>query len=295
MAPLNYSIETYAVAFSYTCTGKKQSDVKALDGVCLNIKKGEYVAVIGRNGSGKTTFARLLNGLLLPTEGVVRICGIDTCNNEQIWNIRRLMGMVFQDTDSQIIGTTVEEDVAFGPENIGLPPEEIRNRVQEALFSVSLVHHSHTAPHLLSGGEKQRVSLAGLLAMQPECIILDEATALLDPTGRKEILGLVRSFNKKKGITVLHSTHDMEEARLADRIIVLDAGKIVLNGTPDEVFSQRAVILEAGLELPQIAELFYQLRQEGFELPKDAFTIDEALEMLVNVLGRGREQHVYQH
>ncbi|MDD2851324.1 MAG: energy-coupling factor transporter ATPase [Desulfuromonadaceae bacterium] len=293
--PFTNSIETFAVEFSHNIDHRMPGSMKAVDGISVSIAKGEFVAILGRNGSGKTTLARMLNALLLPTGGSVCIHGIDTLDESLIWKVRGLVGMIFQDPDSQIVGTTVEEDVAFGPENLGLEPGEIRRRVQEALHSVAMSQHAHTTPHLLSGGEKQKVSLAGILAMQPDCIILDEATALLDPAGRKEVIGLVRTLNRDKRITVLHITHDMEEARLADRVILLDAGKVVLDGRPSEVFSNSPAIKMAGLELPQIAELFDLLNQEGFDLPDCAMNMDEALAALIKVMNRCREQHVHLH
>jgi len=292
---LTNMIETIAVEFSHNANHQLSGGMKALDGISVSIAKGEFVAVLGRNGSGKTTFARMLNALLLPTGGSVCIDGIDTLDESRIWDIRSTVGMIFQDPDSQIIGTTVEEDVAFGPENLGLAPEEIRKRVQEALQSVGMLQHAHTAPHLLSGGEKQKVSLAGILAMQPDCIILDEATALLDPAGRKEVMTLVRELNRDKGITVLHITHDMEEAWLAERVILLDGGKVVQDGKPSHIFSNRAVIEEAGLELPQIAELFDLLNLDGFSLPTGVLNMDEALAALIHCMNSDRDQHVHQH
>jgi len=290
--PFRNCVETCTVEFVHAPDHSAAGSRKALDGISVKIAQGEFVAVIGRNGSGKTTFARMLNALLLPTSGTVCICGINPLDENQIWDVRNRVGMIFQDPDSQIIGTTVEEDVAFGPENLGLAPPEIRERVQEALRSVTMSHHAHTPPHLLSGGEKQKVSLAGILAMQPECIILDEATALLDPTGRKEVLDLVRRLNREKGITVVHITHDMEEACLAGRVLVLDAGKIILDGTPEKVFAHKSVIREAGLELPQITELFDLLNQEGFNLPIGAMDVDEAVAALIIGMKPDRDLHV---
>ena len=288
-------IETFEVEFAYAGGSSATGSTKALDGISVTIEQGEFVAVIGRNGSGKSTFARMLNALLLPTGGTVRIHGIDSRDESQLWDIRSRVGMIFQDPDSQIVGITVEEDVAFGPENLGLAPLEIRERVQEALHSVAMSQHVHTPPYLLSGGEKQKVSLAGILAMQPACIILDEATALLDPAGRKEVMDLVRRLNREKGITVLHVTHDMEEASLADRIMMLDAGKIVLDGTPEKVFAHETALQEAGLELPQIAELFALLNQEGFDLPVGALAMDKAITALITGMEPGRELHVHPH
>jgi len=291
----SHCIETCAVTFSHAANDPTTGRTMALDGITVEIAQGEFVAVIGRNGSGKTTFARMLNALLLPTGGSVRIHGVDTRDESQIWAVRSRVGMIFQDPDSQIVGTTVEEDVAFGPENQGMAPPEIRENVQEALQAVAMLEHLHASPQFLSGGEKQKVSLAGILAMQPECIILDEATALLDPTGRKEVMALVRRLNREKGLTVLHITHDMEEASLADRVMVLDAGRIILDGTPEQVFTHKSALHEAGLELPQVAELFALLNKDGLDLPGGALPLDEALAALTRGLSTGRDKHVDQH
>lgn len=288
--PSGKIIETEAVEFSYDA-GK---GAKALEGISLGIGKGDFVALLGRNGSGKSTFARLLNALLIPTSGVVRISGIDTRDEARIWDIRRISGMVFQDPDNQIIGTTVEEDVAFGPENLGLSPEVIGGRVRDALEAVAMAEYADSAPHLLSGGEKQRVALAGILAMKPECIILDEATAMLDPAGRKGVMALIRRLNREEGITVLHVTHHMEEAGLADRIIVIDAGRVVLDGKPNEVFSDVSAIKGLGLDLPQVTELFDLLNQDGFDLPKGILDMDEAAAALTGMYSRG-VHHVHQN
>ncbi len=273
-------IETRAAEFSFGACGKAGQGPKALDGISIQIEKGELVAIVGGNGSGKTTFVRLLNALLQPTAGTVYIDGVDTRDKENLWEVRRFAGMVFQNPDSQIVGTTVEEDVAFGPENLGLDPGVIAMRVRGALREVGMAEHADAAPHLLSGGQKQRVSLAGVLAMKPECIILDEATALLDPVARKEVMELVCRLNREEGITVLFITHIMEEVGLADRVIVLDAGSVVLDGKPGEVFSQVSRIRGLGLDVPQVIELFDQLRQEGFGLPEGVFDEDEALAIL---------------
>lgn len=292
--PFKKIIETQAVEYSYAAGNRPASGAKALDGITLTIGKGDFVSVVGRNGSGKSTFARLLNALLLPTGGVVSINGIDTRDEAQTWEVRRIAGMVFQDPDSQIIGTTVEEDAAFGPENLGLPPEMIGRRVRDALQAVAMADYVGRAPHLLSGGEKQKVSLAGILAMKPECLILDEATAMLDPAGRKEVMASLRRLNREEGITVLHITHQMEEAALADRVLVLDAGRVVLDGKPGEVFSNVSGIREAGLDLPQVTELFELLNREGFDLPEGILDPDEAVEALL-ALYRGGGDDVRQN
>jgi energy-coupling factor transport system ATP-binding protein len=291
-APLDNLIETGCVDFSYgACCGSGR-DRKALDGVSLRIGKGEHVAIAGGNGSGKTTFARLLNALLLPTGGTVCIGGTDTSDKERLWEIRRIVGMVFQDPDSQIVGTTVAEDVAFGPANLGLEPEEMRRRVRRALRDVGMGDFAGAAPHLLSGGLKQKVSMAGVLAMKPACVILDEATAKLDPIARKEIMDVLRLRNREEGVTVLHITHDMEEAALADRVIVLDAGKVVLDGSPREVFSQATRLRSLGMDVPQVTELFDLLREEGMDLPFGVLDVEEAAAILTrSITGRGYAFH----
>lgn len=268
------------VNFSYGLANKAAEGDKVLGEITLGISKGEFVAVLGRNGSGKSTLVKLCNALLLPTDGVVRIGGIDTRDEARLWEVRRRAGMLFQDPDSQIIGTTVAEDVAFGPENLGLPPRVIEERVHDALQAVAMLDHAGSATHMLTASRKIRVSLAGLLAMQPECILLDEADAMLDPADRQEVLALLRGLNREQGITVLHVTHDMEEAAGADRVVVLDGGKVVLDGRPAQVFSRVAEIKEAGLHLPQVTELFHLLNEEGFDLPAGLVESAEALRVL---------------
>jgi energy-coupling factor transport system ATP-binding protein len=273
-------IETHDVEFSYAGCGAG-SRAKALDGVTCGIRKGDFVVVLGRNGSGKSTLARMFNALLIPDSGLVRTGGMDTRDEALVWEVRRRAGMVFPNPDSQLVGTTVEEDVAFGPENLGLPPGTISARVRDALRSVAMERHAGRAPHQLSGGEKQRVSLAGILAMKPECIILDEATAMLDPAGRDEVMALVRRLNREEGITVVHITHDMDQAAHADRVLVLDAGRVVLDGNPATVFADVPRLKESGLDLPQVAELFHLLRQDGFELPAGLLDTDGAVAALL--------------
>ncbi|MCX7843633.1 MAG: energy-coupling factor transporter ATPase [Clostridia bacterium] len=270
-------INSIDVEYVYPSHFEKVDGTKALKGVSLDIKKGQFVVVIGRNGSGKSTYARLLNALLLPSKGVIYINGIDTKEENNLWEIRKTCGMVFQNPDNQIIGTTVEEDTAFGPENLGVEPSEIRRRVDASLDAVGMSEYKLHAPHLLSGGQKQRVSIAGILAMKPECLILDEATAMLDPGGRKEVLEVVHRLNREEKLTVIHITHHMEEARLADRVVVIDAGRIVLDGKPKEVFSNVEGIKAMGLDVPQVTELFYELRKAGLKLPEDVVDIDEAV------------------
>ncbi len=255
-------------------------EIAALNGVTLDIQKGEFVAIIGHNGSGKSTLAKHLNALLRPSSGVVWIKGMDTRDEDKLWEIRQTAGMVFQNPDNQLVATVVEEDVAFGPENLGLPPEEIRKRVDEALKVVGMQEYAQAAPHYLSGGQKQRVAIAGILAMKPEIIVLDEPTAMLDPVGRHEVMETIKYLNKHEGITVVHITHYMEEAVDADRVIVMEQGKIVLQGTPRQVFSQVKVLKEIGLDVPQVTELAYRLKAEGLDIPLDVLKVEEMVDAI---------------
>lgn len=274
------------VNFTYQDDNASKSliDHRALKDINLDIPKGKFYSVIGRNGSGKSTLARIINGLLLPTDGVCYVNNIDTRDAEMIWEIRKTCGMVFQNPDNQIIGTSVEEDVAFGLENIGVPHPEMINRMQEAMDCVGISEYRDRAPHLLSGGQKQRVAIAGILAMRPECIILDEATAMLDPIGRREVMEVVQNLNRDYGITILHITHHMDEARLADKVIVIDNGEIIMVGTPKEVFSKIDTIKKIGLDVPQITELFNALIKEGYDLPGDVTSEIEAIEYIKKYL-----------
>lgn len=273
-------IKTDNVQYVYKSGNPEDAGVKAVSGITLEIEKGQFVAVIGRNGSGKSTYARLLNAILTPSTGTVYVKGMNTMDESLLWEIRRTAGMTFQNPDNQIIGTTVEEDIAFGPENLGVPPEEIRQRVDDALKVVDISEFAERAPHLLSGGQKQRVSIAGVLAMKPECLILDEATSMLDPAGRREIMNLIKRLNKEEKITVILITHHMDEAEMADRVIVVDKGLVVMDGTPRSVFSEVEKIKELGLDVPQVTELFYELQKEGLNLPKEIFNADEAYKAL---------------
>ena len=259
---------------------------RALDGVDVDIRKGDFVAVLGHNGSGKSTFAKHINGILLPTEGTVWISDMDTRDAGQIWEIRKEAGMVFQNPDNQIIGNVVEEDVGFGPENIGVPTEEIWRRVDESLEAVGMTAYRMRSPNKLSGGQKQRVAIAGVMAMRPECIILDEPTAMLDPNGRGEVIRTVRELNRREQITVLLITHYMEEAVDADRVIVMDEGKIVMDGTPREIFSQVEQLKSYRLDVPQVTELAYELKQAGVDLPDGILTRGELMESLLPILGK---------
>lgn len=255
--------------------GNVESIDRAVDEVSLEVKKGEFVAILGHNGSGKSTIAKHINALLSPTEGAVFVNEMDTKDEEHLWDIRRSAGMVFQNPDNQIIATVVEEDVAFGPENIGIPTEEIWKRVEESLEAVGMTAYRSHSPNKLSGGQKQRVAIAGIMAMRPDCIILDEPTAMLDPVGRKEVLRTVHELNKTEGVTILLITHYMDEVIDADRVIVMDGGKIVMQGTPREIFSQVDRLKQYRLDVPQVTELAYELKRDGVPMPDGILTVEE--------------------
>lgn len=272
-------IETIDLTFKYKNEDDKE-DLCALNKINLTINKGEFVAIIGPNGSGKSTLAKHMNALLLPSSGKMFVKGMDTAKEENLWNIRQSAGMVFQNPDNQIVATIVEEDVAFGPENLGVPPKEIRKRVDDCLKAVNMEEFKKNAPHLLSGGQKQRVAIAGILAMKPECIILDEPTAMLDPSGRREVIDTIKKLNREEGITIVLITHYMEEAVDADRVIVMENGNIVLSGTPKEVFQRVKELKNIGLDVPQMTELAYELRKEGIDVAADTLTIDEMVVQL---------------
>lgn len=252
----------------------------AVNNINLDVKKGEFLVVLGRNGSGKSTLAKHINALLLPSGGKVFIDGLDTSNISNVWDIRNKAGMVFQNPDNQIVATIVEEDVAFGPENLGIEPKEIRKRVDEALKTVDMHEYRRHAPHLLSGGQKQRIAIAGILAMRPECIVFDEPTAMLDPIGRKEVISTIKDINKKYGITIILITHFMEEAAEADRIIVMDEGSIIMEGLPRDIFSQVSVMKKIGLDVPQVTELAFELKKCGIDINTDILTINEMVSVL---------------
>ena len=260
---------------SHLYVDENGNDVRALDDVNLTIQRGEFVAIIGTNGSGKSTLAKHFNVLLQPTEGNVTVCGFDTLDDEHIWNIRQHVGMVFQNPDNQIVAAVVEEDVAFGPENLGVPSAEIRKRVDEALAAVNMTEYAEHGPHLLSGGQKQRVAIAGVLAMKPDCIILDEPTAMLDPKGRLEVLETIHRLNKEEGITIVIITHFMEEAVTADRVVVMKNGVKLQEGTPREIFTQVDTLKDLGLDVPVAAEVASKLIHKGVDIPNDIITNDE--------------------
>lgn len=263
---------------------------RAVDSLDVEIRKGDFVAVLGHNGSGKSTFAKHINGILLPTEGTIWISGMDTKDPSHIWDIRKTAGMVFQNPDNQIIGNIVEEDVGFGPENIGVPTDEIWKRVDESLEAVGMAAYRMKSPNKLSGGQKQRVAIAGVMAMKPQCIVLDEPTAMLDPNGRREVIRTVRELNRKEGITVILITHYMEEVVHADRVIVMDDGKIVMDGTPREIFSQVEKLKSYRLDVPQVTELAYELKKAGVGLPAGILTREELVEQLLALFNEGTEQ-----
>ncbi len=260
--------------------GNVESINRAVDGVSVDVKAGEFIAILGHNGSGKSTFAKNLNRLLTPTQGTLWVNGYDASDNDNIWNIRQSAGMVFQNPDNQIISSVVEEDVGFGPENLGVQTDEIWKRVEDALNAVDMMKYRKYSPNKLSGGQKQRVAIAGVLAMQPDCIILDEATAMLDPQGRQEVLETVHALNKLKNVTIILITHYMEEVTGADRVFVMNHGKVQLSGTPREIFSDVETIKECQLDLPQIAKLAYELRQEGLDIPEGILTMEELVDSI---------------
>ena len=255
-------------------------DVYAINGIDLEVKKGEFLVILGHNGSGKSTIAKHINALVYPSDGEVYVNGYNTKDENHIWDIRSKAGMVFQNPDNQLVATVVEEDVAFGPENLGVPPKEIRKRVDESLEKVGMSEYKKHAPHLLSGGQKQRIAIAGILAMEPECIIFDEPTAMLDPSGRKDVLNTIKDLNKNHGITIILITHYMDEAVQADRVVVVDGGKILIEGNPKEVFSQVERMNEIGLDVPQVTQLAYELQKEGIDIGTNILNVDEMVNAL---------------
>lgn len=256
-----------------------------LDDVNIEIKSGEFVAVLGHNGCGKSTLAKHFNGLLLPTGGNVYVCDMDTKDDELYWDVRRSVGMVFQNPDNQLVATVVEEDVAFAPENLGVPSEEIGKRVDEALKAVGMYEYRKHAPHRLSGGQKQRIAIAGAIAMRPKCIVLDEPTAMLDPKGRKEVLETIKRLKEEENMTVVLITHYMEEAAKADRVIVMDKGNVLLDDTPRKVFEEVKLLKKIGLDVPQVTELLYELKKAGMPIEHDVLTVEECADRLMEFIG----------
>ncbi len=276
---------------TYTYEPEERGEAKPSPALCnidLTVNRGEFVAVLGHNGSGKSTLAKLTNAILVPESGTVTVDGIDTSDEDRLTDIRRKVGMVFQNPDNQIVATIVEDDVAFGPENLGVAPDEIRRRVDDALKAVGMYDYRLREPHKLSGGQKQRVAIAGIIAMQTGCIVLDEPTAMLDPRGRREVFDTVRRLNREMDITVLFVTHFMDEAVKADRVIIIDSGRLCLDGTPREVFSQTDVLRRCGLDVPQSTELCHRLIEKGIDLPGDILDADECVEALSKIMGVSR-------
>ena len=281
-------IQTEKLTFAYETGGVEGAVV--LDGLDVTIQAGSFVAILGHNGCGKSTLAKHMNAILLPTGGKVYVAGMDTADENLLLDIRRTVGMVFQNPDNQIVANVVEEDVAFAPENLGVPPLEIRRRVDDALDQVGMKEYATHAPHLLSGGQKQRVAIAGVIAMQPRCIVLDEPTAMLDPIGREEVLATVKRLNREKGITIVLITHHMDEAAQADRLIVMDKGKIIADGPPRRVFQDVEGLRRVGLAVPETVELLYELRRAGMtDLPLDALSPEECARAIASALDAGAE------
>ena len=282
-ANMEEMLRSEKLEFTYTIEeedGTVAETMYALQGVDISVQKGEFIVILGHNGSGKSTFARHINALLEPSGGTLWIQRMNTREEDKIWLIRQKAGMIFQNPDNQMIASVVEEDVAFGPENLGMQPERIRASVKEALEAVGMMEYRKSAPTRLSGGQKQRIAIAGVLAMKPECIVLDEPTAMLDPKGRKEVMKTLWKLNKEDKMTVIHITHYMEEAVNADRIIVMDHGKVVLEGTPRQVFTEVELLKQYGLDVPQMTELAYRLRKDGLNVPADILTTEEMVNAL---------------
>ena len=289
---MNDMIKTDNIYYEYMTQNEDGIAVQAVKGVSMSIKQGQFVVVLGRNGSGKSTLARLLNGLLIPGKGTVIIDGIDTHNDELIWEVRRTLGLVFQNPDNQIVATTVEEDVAFGPENLGISPDGIRKRVDDSLKMVDMEKYSEYSPHMLSGGQKQRIAIAGILAMEPKCIVLDEATSMLDPRGRKEVMVVLKKLNREKGITIVHITHHMEEAVEADLVMVMEDGRLVLAGTPRQIFENVEELRKAGLDVPQITALAYDLRKSGVRMDVLPLNKDEMVNTIRRLIKRNNSKRL---
>ena len=273
------------VSFYYPAQDGAPTEGKlVLDNISLRVDRGEFVAILGHNGSGKSTFAKLLNAILLPTSGTVRVDGIDTAQEDKLLEVRRRVGMVFQNPDNQIVATVVEEDVAFALENLGVPADEIRSRVDASLAAVDMSGYATHAPHRLSGGQKQRVAIAGVIAMRPRCIVLDEPTAMLDPRGRQEVMSTLKKLNTEHGVTVVLITHFMDEAAQAGRVVVMDDGKILLDAPPGEIFSHVGLLTRTGLDVPQATRLCYELRKAGVNLPENIVTEQQCVDVLLELL-----------
>ena len=277
-------IEIKDLHFSYEPTSENENPPEVLKGIDLTIKEGEFVAVLGHNGSGKSTLAKHLNAILIPTKGSVVVDGIDTADEDKLFELRQRAGMVFQNPDNQIVSSIVEEDVAFALENLGVPYEEMRRRVDESLKAVKMYKYRLHSPAQLSGGQKQRVAIAGIIAMQPKCIILDEPTAMLDPSGRKEVMATIKRMNREQGITVVLITHYMDEAAQSDRVVVMDSGKIVMDDKPEKVFSQVDVMKNIRLDVPQVTELAWELKKAGYDISPEIISEDECVEAIISLM-----------